>query len=184
MSETIKKLQFTCPNFNECGSHQLREVVEVWDTYEVNLNSSGGIDHGEKIDQYDEPAEHVRFECGCCRKEIARSDIPKYFAPFPKGEEPTAYGDASCPCSLGNNCEVTYATMDTATIGIQRDDGDLHVLATFNNNDRMMCCPKFHDLVEKTKQAIHGILADPIYTDNLILLERQDAPDYVTLEGE
>lgn len=72
--------------------------------------------------------------------------------------------------------------MDTVTIGIYRDDGDLHVLATLNNNDRMMCCRKFHDLVESVKEGIQKSLADDCYSEFLVCLERQDAPDYIELE--
>ena len=89
----------------------------------------------------------------------------------------------TCPCEEGSNCSVTFSGMNTATIGVYRDDGVLHVLATLNNNDRMMCCQKFQDLVASTREAIRGILADDSYSEWLVCLERQDTPDFVELES-
>lgn len=68
--------------------------------------------------------------------------------------------------------------MKTVTIGTMRDDGDLAILATLNNNDDHMSEKDFTELT----QALCLTLAN--YTGKqLVVLERQDTPDYVDLEG-
>ena len=67
--------------------------------------------------------------------------------------------------------------MKTVTIGYTREDGDFAVLATLNNNDEHM-----------TDEAFEGVIATTVriwshYTGQSIeVLERQDVPDYLTIE--
>ena len=68
--------------------------------------------------------------------------------------------------------------MKTVTIGYTRDDGDFAVIATLNNNDGHMSDADFNDLRFALTMSI------ATYADiQLQMLERQDAPDYVSLEG-
>ena len=71
--------------------------------------------------------------------------------------------------------------MQVATIGFQREDGDFQVLATLNNNDEHMAQESFEALVRTTRTLI-GTLMDDM--TEIVILERQDAPDYVTLHNE
>ena len=70
--------------------------------------------------------------------------------------------------------------MKTVSIGYHREDGDFAVLATLNNNDGHMDDEDFEYVVGKVFHQIE------LRTNGLHLetLERQDAPDYVTPEGE
>lgn len=64
--------------------------------------------------------------------------------------------------------------MKTVSIGYFRDDGDFALLATLNNNDGHI---KHFDLVLLD---IKGMISD--YSGiECIALEREDAPDYVTM---
>jgi len=66
--------------------------------------------------------------------------------------------------------------MKTVSIGTMRDDGDFAIIATLNNNDEHMTDKDFDEL----KMALVLTIAN--YTDKQIMvLERQDAPDYVTI---
>jgi hypothetical protein len=57
-----------------------------------------------------------------------------------------------------------------------RDDGDFAIIATLNNNDDHMSDKDFAEL----KQALVLTIAN--YTDKQIMvLNRQDAPDYVEM---
>ena len=68
--------------------------------------------------------------------------------------------------------------MKTVTIGYTREDGDFAVIATLNNNDGHMSDEDFDEL----RLALTISLA--ANTDlQLQMLERQDAPDYVNVEG-
>ena len=69
--------------------------------------------------------------------------------------------------------------MKTVTIGFIREDGDIQVLATLNNNDDTTDEVHFRLFVAVVKsnwQRLSG--------ENVEVFERQDAPDYVTPEGE
>ena len=66
--------------------------------------------------------------------------------------------------------------MKTVSIGIVRGDGDLALLATLNNNDDHMDEAAFRALTS----AVHAYLAS-ITQQGVIVLEREDAPDYVEL---
>jgi hypothetical protein len=67
--------------------------------------------------------------------------------------------------------------MKTCTIGYIREDGDLAILATLNNNDEHFSDGEFECLAKllilQLELAVH---------EDLLILERQDAPDYITLE--
>jgi len=66
--------------------------------------------------------------------------------------------------------------MKTVSIGIMRDDGDLGLLATLNNLDEHMKDVEFEILV-------YGVRAymEAMSKQKVIVLEREDAPDYVEL---
>lgn len=70
--------------------------------------------------------------------------------------------------------------MTTYTIGHYRDDGDFAILATLNNNDGHMGQGAFADLVEQTRLQIASLMP---YTP-IVSIERQDAPDYITIEEQ
>jgi hypothetical protein len=66
--------------------------------------------------------------------------------------------------------------MKTVSIGIMREDGDLGLLATLNNLDEHMSDVEFDVLV-------YGVRAymEAMSKQKVIVLEREDAPDYVEL---
>lgn len=66
--------------------------------------------------------------------------------------------------------------MQTATIGFIREDGDLAVIATLNNNDGHIGAANFIALVERLRQSLQAALDEPLQ-----VFERQDAPDYVEI---
>ena len=71
----------------------------------------------------------------------------------------------------------------TVSIGYIRDDGDFHILATLNNNDEIYSAECFSKLVEKVKEFLSIFTDDNPYSSrDVIILERQDTPDYVDLE--
>lgn len=67
--------------------------------------------------------------------------------------------------------------MKTATIGFIREDGDIQVLATLNNNDDTISPTHFKLLVESVRFSW-----ERLSLENVQLFERQDTPDYVTPE--
>ena len=70
--------------------------------------------------------------------------------------------------------------MKSASICIRRDDGDLALVATINNNDEHLTQDAFNKLLAVVAQ--HYI--DVVGSDVLIL-DRQDSVDYISLnEGE
>jgi len=69
--------------------------------------------------------------------------------------------------------------MKTVSIGYHREDGDFAVLATLNNNDEHMSDNAFGDLVDYVASKLYRKLLC-----KMVVLKRQDAPDYVTIEGE
>jgi hypothetical protein len=69
--------------------------------------------------------------------------------------------------------------MNTASIGFIREDGDFAILVTMNNNDGQIGSTTFADLVERTRFQI----ANFMQPTQIIVIERQDAPDYVSIEA-
>ena len=69
--------------------------------------------------------------------------------------------------------------MKTVSIGFMRDDGDLALVATLNNLDEHMSDESFNVLVDGVKNYI-GLMTK---RNDVVVLEREDAPDYVTVEG-
>lgn len=67
--------------------------------------------------------------------------------------------------------------MKTVSIGIMRDDGDFAVLATLNNNDEHMSTDAFMKLVGEVASTLCSKLVREVQ-----VLERQDTPDYITIE--
>jgi len=65
------------------------------------------------------------------------------------------------------------------SIGILRDDGDFHILATLNNNDELVPEGIFEELRNiLTLQLIKSV--DGV----IVALPRQDAPDYINLHED
>ena len=69
--------------------------------------------------------------------------------------------------------------MKIASIGFMRDDGDLSLVATLNNLDEHMSDGDFHVLVDGVRVYIEAMSKRAV-----VVIERQDAPDYVDLEGD
>jgi hypothetical protein len=67
--------------------------------------------------------------------------------------------------------------MKTVSIGFFREDGDFAILATLNNNDGYLTEEAFSAMVEVVRSALGMFAETP-----MCVLERQDTPDYVTLE--
>ena len=68
--------------------------------------------------------------------------------------------------------------MKTASIGFMREDGDLALVATLNNLDEHMSDDEFKTLVK----AVAAYIELMSKRNDVVVLEREDAPDYVTLE--
>jgi hypothetical protein len=64
--------------------------------------------------------------------------------------------------------------MQTVSIGYFREDGDFAILATLNNNDNWI--HNFDEVVSQLK----AVLTND-YGFECIVLEREDAPDYVPI---
>jgi hypothetical protein len=69
--------------------------------------------------------------------------------------------------------------MKTISVGMTREDGDFAILATFNNNDNHLSDHDFMALVGEVASTLCRKLVCEVQ-----VLERQDTPDYITLEGE
>jgi hypothetical protein len=67
--------------------------------------------------------------------------------------------------------------MKTVSIGFFREDGDFAILATLNNNDGYLTEEAFGVMVGEVASTLCSKLVCQID-----VLERQDTPDYVTLE--
>ena len=67
--------------------------------------------------------------------------------------------------------------MKTVSIGFFREDGDFSILATLNNNDEYLTEDAFSAMVEVTRLALQQFAEV-----DMEALERQDTPDYVTVE--
>ena len=77
----------------------------------------------------------------------------------------------------------SHTRLSTAAIGFHRDDGDFQLLATLNNNDELLAPDQFADIVQFFRDQLQTALsAQGEHT--LVVLERQDAPDYVTLDED
>lgn len=63
----------------------------------------------------------------------------------------------------------------TVSIGFVRDDGDLQILSTANNNDKLLSQEEFMLFIEMQVLFYQAYLDKRIYA-----WERQDAPDYVS----
>lgn len=71
----------------------------------------------------------------------------------------------------------------TVAIGFHRHDGDFQLLATLNNNDELIARDQFTDIVHFLRRHLQNALSvDGEHT--LFVLERQDAPDYITLDDD
>lgn len=68
--------------------------------------------------------------------------------------------------------------MKTVSIGFFREDGDLALVATLNNLDEHMSDDEFKTLVKAVAAYIEAMSK----RNDVVVLEREDAPDYVTLE--
>jgi hypothetical protein len=67
--------------------------------------------------------------------------------------------------------------MKTVSIGFMREDGDLALFATLNNLDEYMSQNEFMKLVDSVASELCRATRREVHT-----LEREDAPDYVTLD--
>jgi len=65
------------------------------------------------------------------------------------------------------------------SIGIERDDGDFHILATLNNNDELVSVEDFEALLKSTVEFLEKATDEPI-----LALQRQDTPDYINLHED
>ena len=63
------------------------------------------------------------------------------------------------------------------SLGVLRDDGDFHILATLNNNDEMVSEGVFEKMRTTLVAQLSKNLGESVYA-----YPRQDAPDYVNLE--
>jgi hypothetical protein len=68
--------------------------------------------------------------------------------------------------------------MKTVSIGFYREDGDFAILATLNNNDGHLGEDMFIVIVNLLASELCSSLGRQID-----VLERQDTPDYVTVEN-
>ena len=66
--------------------------------------------------------------------------------------------------------------LNTVTIGIQRLDGDIAVLATLNNNDEHMTPGEFQALVYRLASMLQSKVHPELCVE---VFEREDVPDYV-----
>jgi hypothetical protein len=67
--------------------------------------------------------------------------------------------------------------MKTVSIGFMREDGDLALFATLNNLDEYMNQDEFIKLVD----SVAFELCRATKRNDVVVLEREDAPDYVTI---
>jgi len=76
---------------------------------------------------------------------------------------------------------TNYNYKNAVTIGYEREDGTLQVLATLKNNDDLMGAELFSSLIESVCNQLYIRLG----ADNCIMvLEREDAPDYIDLPDD
>jgi hypothetical protein len=67
--------------------------------------------------------------------------------------------------------------MNTVSIGFYREDGDFAVLAALNNNDEHLPDDAFLSLIGMLHASYKVLIDSPV-----IVVDRQDIPDYVTIE--
>ncbi|HZU34745.1 MAG TPA: hypothetical protein VFA18_02480 [Gemmataceae bacterium] len=75
------------------------------------------------------------------------------------------------------------APLSTAAIGFHRDDGDFQLLATLNNNDELIAPHRFTDIAHSLRDDLQQALSNQA-EPTLVVLDRQDSPDYVTLDDD
>jgi hypothetical protein len=68
--------------------------------------------------------------------------------------------------------------MKTVSIGFHREDGDLALVATLNNLDEHMSDDEFKTLVK----AVAAYIELMSKRNDVVVLEREDGPDYVTID--
>ena len=77
------------------------------------------------------------------------------------------------------------SAMQTVSIGYTRDDGDFRILATLSNIDEEITKADFAAIVADVTERLQNAMRDDLgEIPELEILERQDAPDYATLDGE
>lgn len=84
---------------------------------------------------------------------------------------------------MPNKTLISYKELKNAktiSIGFLREDGDFQLLVTFNNNDDLLPQSLFADVVCDLSHVLQNALGN----ERIQLLERQDSPDYVTLDNE
>ena len=67
--------------------------------------------------------------------------------------------------------------MKTVSIGFMREDGDLALFATFNNLDEHVKQDEFMELINSVASKLCRATKQEV-----LVLDREDAPDYVTIE--
>ena len=70
--------------------------------------------------------------------------------------------------------------MKTVSIGYYREDNDFAILSTLNNNDGLLSDQRFKQLIELVESEYVEKL---YYTHDIMVLERQDTPDYVEIDA-
>ena len=68
--------------------------------------------------------------------------------------------------------------MRTVSIGFYKDNGDFAIVSTLNNNEGRMSDQAFDALVKQ----VSALLVPHLGMWHTLLVERQDTPDYITLE--
>ena len=63
------------------------------------------------------------------------------------------------------------------SIGLERDDGDFHILATLNNMDGLVSVEDFEALLKSTVEFL-----EKATDERIVAYQRQDTPDYINLE--
>lgn len=71
---------------------------------------------------------------------------------------------------------------NTVSIGYYREDGDFAVVVTLNNNDGIYTPEAFNRLVQYLIIILK--MEQEIYHPDLIVLNRQDTPDYVQIDND
>ncbi len=76
--------------------------------------------------------------------------------------------------------------MQTASIGYYRDDGDFRLLATLSNIDDELPEGKFKLITENLANVYRRSheVGQGRHKLDIVILDRQDAPDYIDLEGD
>jgi hypothetical protein len=70
-----------------------------------------------------------------------------------------------------------YISKNTVSIGYYLENGDFAILSTLNNNDEHLSPSEFNEVCSLMRDYLK------MNTDEIIvILERQDAPDYVGVE--